>query len=379
MESPLALVLDDDPTVRERARVALERAGIEAMAVATPQEALDVLRAHPFAVVVAIVGDAPAPARREVLERLCRLRAEDEGRAARGTIVGRSDASEGLRRRVHELAISLSPVLLTGEAGSGRRYAAQRLHALSHEKADFVVVPAADREALDAALTQGVGTVFLAPLEQLAWPAQEALATALSERRIRPRVVASTAVDPQIAAAEGRLSPALVAAFGDAIVRVPPLRERRSDIAVLVRTFIEELCRLNRLPPLAVAPEALTALERFGWPGNVLQLRSAVESAVILATDGTVRVKDLPEYVLRPAGLAEADLRALSRFREAKRLVVDAFERSYLEDLLKRHAGNVTGAAEQSGMLRSALQRLLRKHELRSADFRLQAPRIHPS
>src|SRR5882672_3254321 len=197
MESPLALVLDDDPSVRERARDALGRAGIDAVAVATPQEALDVLRTHPFAVVVAIVGEAPAPAhaRREALGELCRLRAEDESRMERGRIAGRSDASEALRRRVHELAASLSPVLITGEAGSGRRYAARCLHALSREKAAFVVVPSGDREALDAALTQSGGTVFVGSLEQLAWPAQEALAAALSDKRARPRVVASTAVD----------------------------------------------------------------------------------------------------------------------------------------------------------------------------------------
>jgi two-component system response regulator AtoC/two-component system nitrogen regulation response regulator NtrX len=223
---------------------------------------------------------------------------------------------------------------------------------------------------LDAALTESRGTVFLASLERLAWPAQEALAAALAGATTRPRVVASTAMDPHLAAGEGRLSRALVAAFAGSIVRVPPLRERPSDIAVLVRTFIEELRRLNGLPPIAVAPEAMVALEEYGWPGNVRQLRGAVESAVILATDGTVRATNLPEYVVGDAGSTGVKVRAGGRFREAKRLVVDVFERSYLEDLLKRHGGNVTGAAEQSGMLRSALQRLLRKHELHSADFR---------
>jgi DNA-binding NtrC family response regulator len=379
MESPIALVLDNDPAVRARARDELGRAGIEAVAVATAQEALDVLRAHPFAVVVASLGETPAPARREVLRELWRLRAADDGGVVRGRLAGRSEAFEGLRRRLDELATSVAPVLLTGETGSGRRYMAERLHALSHEKGPFVVVPSGDREALDAALAQNGGTVFVAPLEQLAWPAQEALAVALSQKRMRPRVVASTDLDPQAAAAEGRLSPALVAAFGAATVRVPPLRERRADIAVLARTFIEELRRLNRLPPLTVAPEALTALEGYAWPGNVRQLRGAVESALILATDGSVRVKDLPEYVHGSPGPADGSSAAAARFREAKRLVVDAFERAYLEDLLKRHAGNVTGAAEHSGMLRSALQRLLRKHELHSADYRLRAPRSFAS
>jgi len=370
MHSPLALVLDDDPSVRDRARDALARAGIDAVTVATPREALDLLRAHPLAVVVAIVGDTPSPVPRTVLLELCRLRADDGRGVEQPHIQGRSQAAETLRRRVSDLAASRAPVLFAGEAGSGRRHAALSLHALSDEADSFVVVPSGDRLALEAALSGGQGTVFLPSLEQLAWSAQEALAAALTSRATGPRVAASIGVDPHRAADEGRLSRGLVAAFSGSIVRVPPLRERRADISVFVRAFIEELRGLNRLPPLVVAPQAMTALERSEWPGNLRQLRSAVESAVMLASDGTVRLRDLPELVQGDAESAVSAVRADRRFREAKRLVVDAFERSYLEDLLKRHGGNVTGAAEQSGMLRSALQRLLRKHEIHSADFR---------
>ena len=370
MHSPLALVLDDDPLVRDRAREALVLAGIDAVAVATAREALDLLRAHPLAVVVAIVGDAPTPVPRSVLLELCRLRADDGRGVELPNILGRSQAAETLRRRVSELASSRAPVMFTGEAGSGRRHAARFLHALSNEADPFVVVPSGDPLALEAALGDAKGTVFVGSLEQLAWSAQEALAAALTSRATAPRVAASLGVDPLRAADEGRLSRGLVAAFSGAIVPVPPLRERRADIAIFVRAFIEDLRRLNRLPPLAVDPEAMEALERAEWPGNLRQLRSAVESAVMLASDGTVRLRDLPGHLLGSAPRAESTVRADRRFREAKRLVVDAFERAYLEDLLKRHGGNVTGAAERSGMLRSALQRLLRKHEIHSADFR---------
>ena len=370
MPSPLALVLDDDPSVRDRARDALIRAGIDAVTVATPREALDLLRAHPFAVVIAVVGDAPAPVSRTVLLELCRLRVDDGGGVTLPQIQGRSQAADTLRQRVSELAATRAPVLFTGEPGSGRRHAARCLHALSNEADSVVVVPSGDTKALDAALGGGRGTVFLASIEHLAWPAQETLAAALAAGKTGPRVAASIGVGPHRAADEGRLSRGLLAAFSGAIVPVPPLRERRADIAVFVRAFIEELRVLNRLPPLVVSPQAMAALERSLWPGNLRQLRSAVESAVMLASDGTVRLRDLPEYVLGGEAVAESAVRADRRFREAKRLVVDAFERSYLEDLLKRHGGNVTGAAEQSGMLRSALQRLLRKHEIHSADFR---------
>jgi DNA-binding NtrC family response regulator len=141
-------------------------------------------------------------------------------------------------------------------------------------------------------------------------------------------------------------------------------------VATLARRFVEGLCRLNNLPPIEISAEALDALQDYDWSGKPEELKNAVETAVILASDGTIRVKDLPAAV---RGRAASGIRADRRFREAKRSVVDAFEQSYLSDLLRRHGGNVTAAAESSGMLRSALQRLLRKHEIRSSSFRGQA------
>jgi DNA-binding NtrC family response regulator len=219
-------------------------------------------------------------------------------------------------------------------------------------------------------LTKKSGTVFVGSIERLPWAAQESLAAATLSGKSRLRLVASTVLDPRAAAEEGRISRSLIDVFAGAIVVWPSLRERMADIAVLARSFIEEVCRLNGLAPISMAPDALSALEQHAWPGNVRQLRTAIESAVILAQDGQVRLQDLPEYLRAPHGHAGQSGRADRRFRDAKRSVVEAFERAYLEDLLKRHAGNVTGAAEQSGMLRSALQRLLRKHDLHSADFR---------
>src|SRR5262245_13671195 len=212
MQSPLALVLDNDPSARARAKDALGSAGIEAVTVATVDEAL---------------------------ELLARLRADAAGNEV-PTILGRSSATEALRQRVQALAASRAPVLFVGEPGSGRRYAARCLHALSRENGSFVVVPTAgDGAELSAALEGAGGTVFVPSLEHLTWPAQEALARALAETTHRPRVTASTAIDVGRAAEEGRFAPALAAAFRGSFVAVPPLRERRMDIAILVSAFIE--------------------------------------------------------------------------------------------------------------------------------------------
>jgi DNA-binding NtrC family response regulator len=152
----------------------------------------------------------------------------------------------------------------------------------------------------------------------------------------------------------------------------------RQAVATLARRFVEGLCRLNGLPPIEISAEALAALEQHDWAGKPEELRHAVETAVILASDGTIQVKDLPAALRAHAGNGNGNghgnghIQGDQRFRDAKRTIVDAFEQSYLSDLLRRHGGNVTAAAETSGMLRSALQRLLRKHEIRSSSFRGQ-------
>ncbi len=148
------------------------------------------------------------------------------------------------------------------------------------------------------------------------------------------------------------------------------IQVRLEDVALLARHFVDEIRSINDLPPIQIAPETIEALTRYAWPGNVRELRHAMEQAVILAQDGTIRPRDLPRTVRAAADAASNDESAAARFRDAKRVVVEAFEKRYLEDLLARHRGNVTAAANHAGMLRSALQRLLRKYELHSSDYR---------
>ena len=114
----------------------------------------------------------------------------------------------------------------------------------------------------------------------------------------------------------------------------------------------------------------MSRLEEYHWPANVQELRNAIEQAVILSRDGAIRPSDLPERVRDGQPGVAPGGGPLPTFRDAKREVVEKFERSYLRELMRRHAGNVTAASQQAGMLRSALQRLLRKHGIRSAEFR---------
>ncbi len=366
MLSPLAVVLEDDVSAHADARSALGRAGVEVVVVRTPEEASAVVQSRPHAI-LAVAPRASVDVWAGAIARLSRARAEALRSPSHPKIDGASEQADALRSRVRELAAASGPVLLVGESGSGRTHAARSIHAQSGPDAPFVVVTAEDREAVDAALKGGHGTLFLPAIEDTSWGFQDHLASSVASGGAR--LMASTRVDPDDSGSRGMLSPELVKTLSRSIVRVPALRERSGDVAPLARAFIDDLRRLNGLGPITINDDASAALARYRWPGNVRQLRHAIEAAVTIARKGVVRIEDLPDDVRSAASSVQAD----RRFRDAKRTVVDAFERAYLEDLLKRHGGNVTGAAEQAGMLRSALQRLLRKHDLHSADFRRRA------
>ena len=408
MQLPIALVWDGDPSIRARTEEGLKQAGFATVIGAATPADLERARAHPVALVLAgaespasipyeslasalrawpgasfavLAGDGvegaeraaregaidllPRPPRPERLRAMAiRALARQPGLEEEPGLVGRSAVLERVRGELRRVAVSHGPVLIVGEAGSGRTHVARVLHAAWGADGAFELL-----EASRPARRLGHGTIFIRDVDRWPWEEQASLAAG-PPAAPGSRLVASTTLDPARAAQEGRLHPSLVAAVGEAIVRVPSLRERPEDIPVLARAFVEGLRRLNGLPPIAIEAATIGALERYAWPGNVKELRDVVETAVILAADGVVRARDLPGALRGVEEEAIPGVRADRRFRTAKRAVVDAFERAYLTDLLGRHRGNVTGAAEHSGMLRSALQRLLRKHDLRSVDFR---------
>ena len=121
-----------------------------------------------------------------------------------------------------------------------------------------------------------------------------------------------------------------------------------------------------------MSAEALAVLRGFHWPGNVRQLRNAIERACALGQHGELRLEDLPpdlraEPELLPLGAADADA---GTFQEMKARRIRALECSYVEGLLKKHKGNVTQCSEEAGMARSAFQKLMQKHGIRSSGFR---------
>lgn len=359
---------------------------------------LDLIRAGAFDVLPKPLGAAlervveRAARQCELVREWQRLRAALRSRDGHEAIVGHSAPIHGVREQLRRLATSPVAVCLTGEAGTGKEFAARTLHGMSAGTSGaFVAVQCSGLndsswEAQWLGAPRGLlaqargGTLYLEELPDLPPALQVRLVQTLGQRGTpgqadEPRgfrITFSSRLDPLRAIDEGRWSEAIQHELAHEIVRLPPLRERAGDIALLARHFVSTICEINKLTEIRLSPEALEFLERYAWPGNVQELRNAMEQAVILSREGAIRPSDLPDRIgeLREGDRARTADRAGRRFREAKREIVDGFERSYLGQLMELHAGNVTAAAQQAGMLRSALQRLLRKHGFRSVSFR---------
>jgi two-component system, NtrC family, response regulator AtoC len=190
-------------------------------------------------------------------------------------------------------------------------------------------------------------------------------------------VVAATHRDLRAEVRAGRFREDLFYRLNVLAVTLPPLRERPGDVPRLAAHFLEKHARALRRTLRGIEPDALARLEAYPWPGNVRELENGIERAVAVTSGPAITAADLPPELLgggvAPAGAGSPaplpDLAALP-YREAVAGARDRVTREYLVALLTEFGGNVTRAAERAGMERESLHRLLRRHGLRSEDFK---------
>ena len=323
----------------------------------------------------------------DLLER--RPQGGDAARGA-GELVGRSPAMKVLYDRIHRVALTESTVLITGETGTGKELVARAVHGHSSRKSrPFVAVNCAalaegileselfghvrgaftgaarDREGFFEAANGG--TLFLDEIGATSPSLQARMLRALQEREIT-RVGSSTAtkVDVRVIAAtnrdlrdlvkEGKFREDLLYRLDVFPLTVPPLRDRASDIPLLVEHTLSLL--RNQLPngsALVCSPFAMRLLREHSWPGNVRQLMSAVESAAISASGGRIEAQHLHEDLRAGADAASP------RYRSA---LPEDDERAAIEAALSHAGGTVSRAAELLGMGRTTLWRKMRAYGL---------------
>jgi len=348
--------------------------------------------------VMAIAGVAAtafAHARQmEALERANRrLQAEVK---LHHNMVGESAPMREVYRRIARVAPTDSTVLITGESGTGKELVARAIHRnspradgpfvaincaaitetlleselLGHEKGAFTGAVAQKRGKLEIA--EG-GTVFLDEIGELSPALQAKLLRVLQEKtfervggtrpvRVDFRLLAATNRDLTAAITESRFRHDLYYRLNVVSLEMPPLRERREDVAPLANWFLQRHRDKARRHVSGFSPEVVEALSTYEWPGNVRELENAVEHAVILGLEESILLDDLPDAVAgRFASSASSGRPSRLRFR-------DAIERTKMDMItaaLTASGGNHAAAARQLGLHPNYLHRLIRTFKIR--------------
>ncbi len=341
-----------------------------------------------------VVGRAVEHAR--IRRENARLRSALSGEFSVQGIVGKSQAMKEVVSILERIAPSDVPILIEGESGTGKDLLARAAHAMSsraagpyvplnmsaipenlaeaelfgHEKGAFT---GADQARPGFFAEAEGGTLFLDEIGLLPAALQPKLLRVLQDgeyvpvgsrkpRRANVRVVAATNEDLQKNVRAGRFREDLWFRLRVVPVRLPPLRDRREDIPLLVEHFVRKhALRLSR-PPLLPDADAMRALLDHPWPGNIRELEHAIERGLLLARGDALTLGDLPPELSPHPGDAAGS--GEGRYRRAR----DAWERKFFEDLLREAGGSVGKAAELAGIHRSTLYEKLARYGLVDKD-----------
>jgi DNA-binding NtrC family response regulator len=306
-------------------------------------------------------------------------------------IIGNSAGLASIIEKVRLVAPTRSTILVEGETGTGKELVAQAIHQNSDRaRKPFVAVHCAalasnileselfghEKGAFTGATERRVGrfeaadggTLFLDEIGEIDSGTQVKLLRFLETRaferlgsvksvKVDVRLVAATNRDLEQMVREGDFREDLLYRLNVVRLRMPPLRERREDISLLLRHYIGRMAEENGVPPIEVDVEALRVLENYGWPGNIRELRNFAENAVVLQRGGRLTVYDLdPRY------LGHADLGITESAEPAGHpLSVEENEKRLMRNALVQAGGNRSKAAEMLGISRRTLYRKLKQ------------------
>jgi len=306
-------------------------------------------------------------------------------------IIGESPAMQQVFDIIQQVGPTRATVLITGETGTGKELVAHAIHNLSpRRKAPFIAVHAAalpstlletelfghEKGAFTGAVERRLGrfeladggTLFLDEVGELEPQMQVKLLRVLEERsfervggqktiEVDVRLVAATNKDLKELVAEKKFRDDLYYRLSVVTIALPPLRERREDIPLLVSAFLRQCSEENNKRVTEITPEAMNVLMAYDWPGNVRELRNTVEQMVVLARSEKLTLRDVP-----PTIRGGADLTKITVVRSG--MTVEQAEKELIVQALKECKGNRTRAAEKIGISRRTLHRKLKRYGL---------------
>src|SRR6266700_2533284 len=322
------------------------------------------------------------------------LRQQVDERYGLENMIGDSPALHEVLDTIRQVAPSSANVLIEGESGTGKELAAHAIHNLSRRnKAKFVTVHCAalspqlleselfghEKGAFTGAHERRIGrfeqanggTIFLDEIAEIDPSTQVKLLRVISEERAFERVggnqtlradvrlIAATNKNLEQLVREGKFRDDLFFRLNVVRITMPPLRDRKEDIPILIRGFLRHFCKQNDKPLLDLAPDAMDALLTYDWPGNIRELRTAVEHGVVMATGPKITLRDLPMAVRQAArAMSPRGISAVEAFGEKSRpLDLHETEKQLIMQALATTNGNVTAAAKKLGISRRTLHR----------------------
>ena len=316
-------------------------------------------------------------------------------------ILGESSAIKAIKDTMERVAPTEARVLITGEPGTGKELVAKWIHRLSnrsegpvievncaaipgeliesemfgHEKGSFT---GATRQRIGKFEQAHGGTLFLDEIGDMSLAAQAKVLRALQESTItrvggdRPisvdvRVIAATNKDLLFQIGEKLFREDLYHRLSVILIHVPPLRERKGDIAVITENIADRIARRNGLEPKPFSKEALAALEQFEWRGNVRELHNVIERLTILSEGERITQLDVERYVLPGGSASNPIVGLLDRFDQFSEFRDNA-EKMFIEHKLVQNEWNISRTAEAIGIQRSHLYNKMSKYDIKRGD-----------
>ena len=328
---------------------------------------------------------------RRVITENKNLKQQLEGKFGLGNIVGRDHRMQRIYDIIESVADTRATILITGESGTGKSMIARAIHQRSDRKnKPFIEVAsgALPENLLESELFGHVagsftgaignkngkfkaadgGTIFLDEIGTASQGLQVKLLRVLQELafemvggsetiHVDTRVILATNENLERAVAEGRFRQDLYYRINVINIELPPLRERISDIPLLARYFLENVCRESNKKARDIDPQTLVMLQNYAWPGNVRQLQNIIERAVLLGKHDTIMPEDLPSEMT--GGVAILDLAELAQKRLKEALTNP--ERQIILEVLELHDWNRNATAEALGINRTTLYKKMKK------------------
>jgi len=343
--------------------------------------------------------------RTSLIRENIRLRKESAPEDAFRDMVGKSPAMQRVFETIRMVANTDLTVLITGESGTGKDLTARAVHALSPRRGrPFVAVncPTVPEQILESELfgyrkgafthaTQNKiglfqeassGTIFLDEIGDVSPTTQTKLLRVLQEKEIKPlgdtrtisvdvRIVTSTNQNLREKIKKGEFREDFFYRLNVLPIRLPPLRERREDIPLIVHHLIRKHAPILNRPARTVSPELMEHFLQRQWEGNVRELENVLIQGILFSTGDEILARDAGchKKAAESACIDTAGVASLS-YREAKERTLQQFNAAFIGGILARTGGNVSQAARECGLERQSLQQIMRRYNIQSEEYR---------